>query len=104
MALNGKQLEMCSQSQWDFSDLKALFISTTLKKSPETSHTEGLMRISMDIVDKNGVSTELIRLVDHKIASGVYPDMTQQGWNAAEWPGIYEKVKAAQILVVGTSI
>lgn len=82
MALNDKQLEMFSQSQWDFSDLKALFISTTLRKSPETSHTEGLMRISMDIMEKNGVSTELIRLVNHKIAFGVYPDMTQQGWDA----------------------
>ena len=104
MTLTDKQLQMCSQSKWDFSDLKALFISTTLKKSPETSHTEGLMRVSMDIMEKNGVSVELIRLVDYDIAFGVYPDMTQQGWSTDEWPSIYEKVKAAHILVVGTSI
>ena len=79
MALNDKQLRMCSQSTWDFSDLKALFISTTLKKSPETSHTEGLMRIFMDIMEKNSVAVELLRLVDH--------DMTQQGWATDEWAG-----------------
>ena len=37
--LNDKQLEMCSNSKWDFSDLKALFINCTLKRSPELSHT-----------------------------------------------------------------
>ncbi len=28
--LNEQQLEMCSTSKWDFSDLKALFINCTL--------------------------------------------------------------------------
>jgi hypothetical protein len=42
MKLNEKQEEMCTSSQWDFSDLRADFLNTTLKKSPEKSHTEGL--------------------------------------------------------------
>ena len=88
----------------DFSDLKALFIGTTLKKSPELSHTELLMARSRAIMDKHGVSTDLIRLVDHDIAFGVYPDMTEQGWDTDEWPTIWEKVEAADILIVGTPI
>lgn len=88
----------------DFSDLKALFIGTTLKKSPELSHTELLMARSRAIMDKHSVSTDLIRLVDHDIAFGVYPDMTEQGWDTDEWPTIWEKVEAADILIVGTPI
>ena len=37
--LNEKQLEMCTTSQWDFSDLSALFLNCTMKRSPEMSHT-----------------------------------------------------------------
>ena len=47
MTLNAMQEELCSQSQWDFSDLRALFISCTLKRSPEVSNTEGLASIAM---------------------------------------------------------
>jgi multimeric flavodoxin WrbA len=102
--LNEKQLDLCSRSQWDFSGLKALFLNCTLKRSPEMSHTEGLIQMSRAIMEKNGVGTELIRPVDHDIAFGMYPDMKKQGWKADDWPGIYEKVKAADILVLGSSI
>jgi len=46
MELNKSQLKMCESSKWDFSDLKALFLNCTLKRSPELSHTEGLIKIS----------------------------------------------------------
>lgn len=104
MALTEKQLKMCEESTWDFSDLKTLFINCTLKKSPNLSHTEGLIRISMEIMKKNGVSVELIRAVDHDIATGVYPDMTEHGWDKDEWPELYKKVKASDILVIGSPI
>jgi hypothetical protein len=52
MNLNEKQLELCSSSKWDFSDLKALFINCTLKKSPEKSHTRGLIDVSKTIMEK----------------------------------------------------
>jgi len=104
MALTEKQLKMCEESTWDFSDLKALFINCTLKKSPDLSHTEGLMRISMDIMEKNGVSIEFIRAIDHDIATGVYPDMTEHGWDKDEWPELYKKVKASEIMVIGSPI
>ena len=89
---------------FDFSDLKALFINCTLKRSPELSHTEGLIDISRRIMEANGISVEVIRAVDHRIATGVYPDMTEHGWEVDEWPAIWDKVMAAEILVIGTPI
>ncbi len=83
-----------------FSGLKALYFNGTLKKSPEVSNTEGLLRASMALMEKHGVKTELIRTIDHDIATGVYPDMREQGWETDEWPEIYKKVQAADILVV----
>ena len=90
--------------KWDFSNLKAVYINCTLKPSPEASNTEALMRRSMFIMEKNGVSVELVRAVDHKIAFGVYPDMTQHGWDHDGWPEISKKVMAADILVLGSPI
>ena len=102
--LNKIQEELCVSSKWDFSDLKAVFINCTLKKSPELSHTEGLMNISKSIMEKNKVTVDFIRAVDYDIASGVYPDMTEHGWVKDDWPGIYEKIKAADIVVIGSPI
>lgn len=51
-------------------------------------------------MEGNGVATEVIRAVDHDIATGVWPDMTAHGWASDEWPELYEKVMAADILVL----
>ena len=104
MELSEKQLKMCEDSKWDFSDLNALVLNCTLKKSPEMSHTEGLITISKTIMEKNGISVELLRPVDYDIATGVYPDMTEHGWEKDDWPMIYKKVEAADILILGSSI
>ena len=104
MVLTPQQEELCSTSTWDFSDLKALFINCTLKKSPESSHTDGLSRIAETIMEKNGVTVEKIRAIDHPIATGVYPDMRDHGWDEDAWPTIFEQVKAADILVLLTPI
>jgi multimeric flavodoxin WrbA len=104
MTLSQKQEQLCESSRWDFSDLRALFLNCTLKKSPERSHTEGLIAISRAILEKNGVATAVIRPVDHDLAFGVWPDMTEHGWDNDEWPALLEKVMAADILVLGTSI
>ena len=87
-----------------YDDLVALFFNCTLKRSPALSHTDGLMNVSKSIMEANGVRVETIRPIDHEIATGVYPDMTEQGWDTDEWPAIYEKVQAADILVIGTPI
>ncbi len=91
-------------SKPDFSNLSALYINCTLKKSPLESHTQGLMQVSMDIMEKEGVSIEYLRFVDHEVPYGVYPDMTEHGYDIDDWPAIYEKVMKADILIIGTPI
>ncbi len=88
----------------DFSDLSALYINCTLKRSPEPSNTQGLMDLSIGVMEKNGVSVDSIRAIDHDIATGVWDDMTEHGWDKDEWPEILPKVMAADILVIGTPI
>jgi multimeric flavodoxin WrbA len=87
-----------------YSDLKALFLNCTLKRSPELSHTQGLIDIAAGIMNRNGVSVDQLRPVDHEIAYGVWPDMTDHGWTRDDWPAILEMVMAADILVVTTPI
>ena len=104
MKLSKFQQKLNQESPYDFSELKAIFLNCTLKRSLELSHTEGLIRMSQEIMEANGVSTEIIRPVDHQIAFGVYPDMTTKGWKADAWPPIQAKIMDADILVLGTPI
>lgn len=104
MDLDTRQDELSHTHKWDFSDLRALFLSCTLKRSPEVSNTEGLADISMEIMRRNHVNTELIRIVDHDVPPGVYPDMTEHGFERDEWPDIFAEVRAADILVILTPI
>jgi multimeric flavodoxin WrbA len=104
MELNPLQEEWCRQDRWDFSDLRALFISCTLKPSPQLSNTEGLAAISMEILRRQGVAVDLIRAVDHDVPVGVYPDMREHGFAIDEWPALFERVMAADILVLCTPI
>ena len=90
--------------EYDFSNLKAIFFNGTLTKSPAPSHTDLLIKISTDIMHKHGVQTEVIRTVDHDIATGVYPDMREKGWATDEWPELYKKVQEADILVLAGPI
>ena len=89
---------------WDFTGLNALYINCTLTKSPGTSHTELLANASKAIMEKHGVNTELIRAIDHDIATGIYPDMREHGWKTDEWPAIYKKVQQADILILAGPI
>ncbi|MFY9469846.1 MAG: NAD(P)H-dependent oxidoreductase, partial [Solirubrobacterales bacterium] len=88
----------------DFSDLKATFINCTLKRSPETSNTQGLIDISRSIMSKHGVAVTEIRAVDHRIAAGVYPDMREHGWDVDAWPDLWPSVFGADILVLAGPI
>ena len=88
----------------DFSELRALYINCTLKRSPEASNTQGLVDSSRTIMERHGVATDVVRLVDHDIAPGVWPDMTQHGFATDEWPQIQAKVWAADILVLAGPI
>jgi multimeric flavodoxin WrbA len=88
----------------DFSGLSAVFINATLKRSPEPSNTDGLVVKSADIMRGQGVEVTTIRAIDHDIATGVWPDMTEHGWEVDEWPAILEQVMAAEILVLAGPI
>ncbi len=87
-----------------FSNVKALYVNCTLKPSPKKSHTEGLMKVSMEIMKKEGVNVDYIRLANHKIPPGLVPDMTEEGFDKDDWPKLYEKVNTADILIIGTPI
>lgn len=104
MELSKIQKQFNQENTTDFSDLKAVFLNCTLKKSPEKSHTAGLIAMSQSIMEANGIQTESVRPVDLEIASGVYPDMTAHGWEKDDWPTIQNKIMAANILVIGTPI
>jgi multimeric flavodoxin WrbA len=60
--------------------------------------------MAAQIMEDNGIQVDIIRAVDHTIAFGVYPDMTEHGWEKDDWPAIQRKVMDAHILVIGTPI
>jgi multimeric flavodoxin WrbA len=80
--------------------LKALGVNCTLKKSPETSNTEALMNRVLELLAEHGVETEILRPVDYDVKFGV----TSDEGDGDEWPKILEKIKAADILLMGMSI
>ncbi len=88
----------------DFTGLKAVYVNCTLKKSPKKSHTRDLMNVSIKIVESEGVIVETIRLADFDVPVGVQPDMTKEGEARDDWPKLYEKIIAADILIIGTPI
>ena len=88
----------------DFSKLKAIYINTTLKKKPSESHTKLLMNASAEIMQKQGIEVEHIHMLSYDVPHGIYPDMTEHGWDRDDWPELWEKVKAADILIIGTPI
>jgi multimeric flavodoxin WrbA len=87
-----------------YADLRALFVNCTLKPSPEPSHTQRLMEVSQSIMATQGVHVDHVRAEDHVLAPGVQPDMTEHGAARDDWPEIYARVRAADILVLGTPI
>ena len=87
---------------FDFTDLTAVYINCTLKRSPELSHTQGLMDRSIQLMRLQGVTVDSLRLIDQDVATGIYPDMREHGWETDGWPEVvWPLVEAADILVIG---
>ncbi len=84
--------------------MKALFINTSLKKQASESHTKLLMKASANIMIGEGIDVDMVHMLDHTIPPGVYPDMTEHGWDKDDWPMLWDKVQAANILVIGTPL
>jgi len=104
MALNDRQNQLCAENKIDFSNLKAVFFNCTLKKQEDQSHTRLLLSVAEEIMNKNGIETDHIHLASHTVPFGVYPNMIEHGWDRDDWPALWEKVKSANIIVIGTPI
>lgn len=104
MPLHEKQEQLSADNTVDYSDLSAVLVNTSLKKEASNSHTGLLLGVVGEIMSKNGVAVEHVHLLSHRVPPGVYPDMTEHGWEHDDWPGLWEKIKAAHILVVGTPL
>lgn len=80
--------------------LTAIFLNCTLKAGPEISNTEALIKESVKILSSLNISSELIRIKDYHIPAA----MEMNVGPLDDWPEIYEKVKSADIVVIGTPI
>lgn len=81
-------------------EIKALILLGTLKQTGR-SNTAVLAEFATGYLDKQGVSCEVVRLVQHNIVPGTYTDV---GNPADEWPAIYNKILKADILIFATPI
>lgn len=78
--------------------MRAIVLLCTLKPSPEPSNTEALAGVLTAEWVKAGITSEVIRLVDHHVKPGVKSDMGQ----GDAWPAIRERIVAAEILLIAT--
>ncbi|WP_339148782.1 MULTISPECIES: flavodoxin family protein [unclassified Sutcliffiella] len=79
---------------------KALFLNCSLKSSKEESNTEALMKEVITHFNKENVASEIVRIVDYNIKFGVSED---EGYGD-EWPEVFNKVKHADIVIIGTPV
>jgi multimeric flavodoxin WrbA len=87
-----------------FDGLRAVIFNGTLTRSPEPSHTDLLIAVSRHILTSRGVECEVVRTIDHDVATGIYPDMRLHGWATDEWPELYSRVMSADIVVLAGPI
>lgn len=78
--------------------MRAVILNCTLNPSPAKSSTEALASPLIAELERHGVGTELIRIADHDVRTGILSDMG--GGDA--WPAIRAKIVAAEILVIAT--
>jgi hypothetical protein len=61
MSIEAVPAELGTTDRWDFTGLRALYVNCTLKRSPERSHTQGLIDLSKAIMAVNGVTVDEVR-------------------------------------------
>ncbi|GAA1658539.1 flavodoxin [Citricoccus zhacaiensis] len=81
-------------------DLKAVALVCTLTPSPKPSSSELMARHVLGELEKNGVATSSVRVVDHDVKPGVQVDMG----DGDEWPALRQQILDADILVLATPI
>jgi multimeric flavodoxin WrbA len=104
MPLTLQQEALCTENTTDFSDLKAVTVNCSLKRNPAESHTRLLLSVSGEIMRRSGVTVNDIHALSYEIPPGVYPDMTEHGWDTDDWPNLWKAIEAADILIVATPI
>ncbi len=88
-----------------YDDLRAVVFNGSLKRSPEASHTDGLLAIPRGIMERVGVRVDVVRTADHEIPAGVWPDMREHGYERDDFPALYrELVVPADIIVLAGPI
>ena len=95
----------CDAAPGRYDDLRAVIFNGTLKRSPEPSQTDGLLNVVRSVFARVRVTVNDVRTVDHEIPPGVWPDMREHGYEADEFPQIYEEcVKPADIILIAGPI
>ena len=79
-------------------ELTALVLNCTLKPSPAESSTDQLAGLVVAQLSTHGVPGDTVRVVDHDLKPGVERDMGA----GDEWPGLLERILAADVLVFAT--
>ncbi len=85
------------------SELSAVVFNCTLKPTPQTSHTDRLLKRMEHIFEFANVDFEIVRAVDYNLAPGVKADMRDDGFED-EWPELAQKVRNANIIILATPI
>ena len=79
---------------------RALFLNCTLKPSPDVSNTQALIDRVAALMERQGVTTETVRIADESVGTGISSDL-----GAGDgWPAVLEKIRACDILVIATPI
>jgi multimeric flavodoxin WrbA len=78
--------------------VRALVLNCTLKPSPAESNTGALAKVVIEALEKQGVTTELVRVADYDVRPGVSSD---EG-DGDQWPQLRTKVLQSEILVMAS--
>ncbi|MEK3889179.1 flavodoxin family protein [Bacillus sp. FSL K6-3431] len=82
-------------------EIRALILNCTLKKSSEPSNTRALIDKVIHIFDEHHIVSEILTMADYNIELGITHEAVS---DQDEWPMIFEKVKQADILIIGSPI
>ncbi|WP_246861257.1 flavodoxin family protein [Bacillus sp. REN3] len=81
--------------------IKALVLNCSLKDSSKPSNTRALIDEAVKIFNELNVETDILTMADYHIGFGITNEAVSE---QDEWPAIFEKVKQADILVIGSSV
>jgi len=92
--------ELADKAPTAYDDLRAVVFNGSLKRSPEPSHTDGLLDVATGTMRRLGVRVDVVRTADHEIPPGVWPDMREQGYARDDFPALYQDLVVPADIVV----